>query len=95
MRFTKGKSGNPSGRPKGKRNKVTNNIKSWLVELVDKNRKQIEDDLKELSPMERLKILEKFISYITPKEASLKTDINLDEVDEHTLDVILQKLAKR
>ena len=44
----KGKTNNPNGRPKGKPNKVTQEVRAWLSTVIDKNRKQMEKDLKAL-----------------------------------------------
>lgn len=88
MPFEKGKSGNVSGRPQGSKNKTTATIRQWLVELINANRQQLQDDLLQLEPKERLQIIEKFLPYIMPKAESAdevegacysKDDIEIEE----------------
>lgn len=67
MAFKKGKSGNPSGRPKGAQNKLSGTLKEWLADLLDRNRERIEEDLKALEPRDRLLMLEKLMGYVLPK----------------------------
>ena len=59
--------GRIGGRKKGTPNKVTGTVKEWLSALIDRNREQIEEDLRQLEPRERLAVLEKFMQYIVPK----------------------------
>ena len=63
--------GRMGGRRKGTPNKVTGTVKEWLAALIDENRAQIEADLKQLEPRERLAMLEKFMQYIVPKPKTL------------------------
>ena len=72
----KGKTNNPNGRPKGKPNKVTQEVRAWLSTVIDKNRKQMEKDLKALEPKDRLQILEKLMQYVVPKQQT--TAVELD-----------------
>ena len=47
------------GRVKGTPNKVTGTLKSWITDLINCNRSQMEKDLKDLDPKDRLMFLEK------------------------------------
>lgn len=67
MAQQKGHTGNPNGRPKGTPNKLTSTVRSWIVELINDNREQIEKDLKSLKPVERLTFIERLLPYILPK----------------------------
>lgn len=67
MAYTKGQSGNPQGRPKGAKGKYTSTIRKWIVELINKNREQIEKDFLQLEAKDRLQMIEKFLPYIMPK----------------------------
>jgi len=75
MAQKKGQTGNPNGRPKGAKNKVTSDLREWVQKLVDDNRSMIEKDLQNITePAQRLAIMEKFLQYSLPKLASV--DIN-------------------
>lgn len=92
----------PVGRPKGQTktggrqagtpNKVTKNLREWINQLVDDNRLQIERDLKELDPKDRLQILEKLMSYVLPKLQSIDQKIDFDQISDEQLDEIIKKL---
>lgn len=76
MAFTKGKSGNPNGRPRGAKNKVASDIKSWIANLISANRQQIESDLESLDPAERLRFFLALLNYAVPKQQSVKADMS-------------------
>jgi hypothetical protein len=67
MGFKKGQSGNPSGKPKGTINKTTKEIRETITRIVANNIDSIQNDLDELSPRDRIKVLVDLIQYITPK----------------------------
>ena len=72
----KGHTNNPNGRPKGKPNKITQDVRQWLSTVIDKNRRQMERDLKALEPKERLQMLEKLMQYVIPKQQAVSADVN-------------------
>ena len=94
MAQPKGKTGNPNGRPKGTPNKVTTEMRLWLSQLIDNNRKQIEKDLKLLEPKERLQVLEKFMGYTLPKLQSVEAKVELDKLSDEQLDTIINEITK-
>ncbi|WP_242121646.1 hypothetical protein [Aestuariivivens sediminicola] len=82
------------GRKKGTPNKVTSSIREWLEKLIDKNRLQIQRDIKALEPKERLQILEKFMQYTIPKMQSVQTKIDFTQLSDEQLDYIINELTK-
>lgn len=66
--------GRMGGRAKGTPNKITGTLKEWLNNLLDENREQIGQDLKALSPKDRLIMFEKLLQYVIPKQ---KTELEI------------------
>lgn len=105
MAQRKGQTGNPKGRPKGTPNKVTSELKTWIQELIDGNRKKFEADLKGLDPKDRLMILEKLMQYVVPKQQSVSVEATiaaeyqeleklLDKAPDHVVDKLLERMNK-
>ena len=82
------------GRTKGTPNKVTANVKDWLCQLIDKNRLQIERDIKALEPKDRLQVLEKFMQYTTPKMQSIQTTVDFNQLTDDQLENVIDELTK-
>lgn len=76
MAFKKGQSGNPKGRPRGAKNKATNELREWVERLINDNLDTIANDIKELDPNERVKFFLALLNYTLPKQQSVKAEIN-------------------
>jgi hypothetical protein len=95
MKYKKGQSGNPNGRPKGRRNKATVSTREWLSQLLDDNREQIAMDLQGLEPKDRLIMIEKFMQYCIPKMQSLQADLKQSQPEQiMTLEEINEEIAR-
>ena len=90
----KGHTNNPNGRPKGKPNKITQDVRGWLSAVIDKNRKQMERDLKALEPKDRLQMLEKLMQYVVPKQQAVSTEIDFAKLSDDQLDAVIDQLTK-
>jgi hypothetical protein len=55
------------GRKSGTPNKVTNDLRQWIYKLLEDNKESFEDDLNDISPIERIKILCGLLNYALPK----------------------------
>lgn len=90
----KGHTNNPNGRPKGTPNKVTSELKAWLVELIEGNHEQIKADLQAIEPEERIRLLFSILPYIIPKQQAVsgKLETSWDEQRQsakEALDILL------
>ncbi|MDR1682180.1 MAG: DUF5681 domain-containing protein [Candidatus Symbiothrix sp.] len=94
MAQKKGQTGNPKGRPKGTPNKATTNLRTWINDLLNSNRKQFESDLKRLEPQQRVALFEKMFAYAIPKMQSVEAKIELEKLSDEQLDRVINELTK-
>jgi hypothetical protein len=60
------------GRTKGTPNKITSELRTWIVDVLNNNRATFETDLQRLDPPQRVLIFEKLLSYAVPKMQSVE-----------------------
>lgn len=82
------------GRVKGTPNKVTYSLKEWITSLIDKQRTQIEQDLQELEPKERLQMIEKLMQYVIPKQAAQQVKLDFDSMTDEQLQQLVEEITK-
>ena len=87
----KGKTNNPNGRPKGVPNKVTASLRTFVAEIINKNKRQINKDLKALQPKDRLIILERLMQYVIPKQQWQQVD--LQQLSDDQLTMIVDEIT--
>jgi len=85
MRDDKGRfaEGN-EGRPKGSVNKSSNEIRETFQLLLENNIEKIQEDLNELAPKDRIKLLLDLSNFIIPKMKSV--DLKADKAETITID---------
>lgn len=86
--------GRIGGRQKGTPNKVTASVKDWVAQVIDKNRRQMERDIKALEPKDRLMMLEKLMQYVVPKQQAVKAEIDFNQLSDEQLDTLVNELTK-
>lgn len=65
------------GRTKGATNKDTTEIRNSFQYLIENNLKQLESDLKELKPFERIKVILELSKFVLPTMKAVEvTDTN-------------------
>jgi len=81
MGLKKGTTNNPKGRPKGTKNKVTTDLRELFNNVLESNMKQIQKDIEELSPKDRINVLLKVSEFVLPKLRSIETDGKFSEAN--------------
>jgi Family of unknown function (DUF5681) len=70
MRYIKGQSGNPSGKPKGVTNKISAKQREYLRDFVENNKETFEKELKKLKGRAYVQAYLALMQYILPKPAT-------------------------
>lgn len=85
--------GRLGGRQRGTPNKVTTSVKVWIAELIDKNRAQIEQDLMQVEPKERLQFVEKLFQYVIPKQQAISAEVDVEQLTDSQLDELITNIT--
>ncbi len=88
----KGKTNNPSGRPKGVPNKTTTDLRQWINNFIDDNREQIKKDWKSLDPKDRIILFEKLLKYSLPTLQATSLTTDFEKLTDEQLDFIINQL---
>lgn len=94
MRTKNDGKGRMGGRAKGTPNKTTATIRDWVQNLIDGNRQQIEADLKQLQPKERVTTLVKLLDYVIPRMQSVSAKIDFNELTDAQIDAIINHMTE-
>lgn len=81
MKFQKGISGNPEGRPSGAKDKIQSDIKESFQQLVEGNLTNIETWLKEVAakdPAKAIDLIIRLSEFILPKIKTIDLNANVN-----------------
>lgn len=90
----KGKTNNPGGRPPGKPNRITSDVREAIFKFVQKNAAGVQKDFNQLSdPKDRLNFWKDMVAYVAPKMQVLKSETTIHRTGvEHLADEELNSL---
>lgn len=95
MAFTKGISGNPSGKPKGIKSRKTEALREKIETIIDANIERIQDDFDSLEPKDRITLIERLLAYVVPKMQSISQSVNIESLPDEQLDQIINQLSEK
>ncbi|MCH2046313.1 MAG: hypothetical protein MK212_19520 [Saprospiraceae bacterium] len=70
------------GRPKGSPNKNTEAFRSKVEQLLNKLDDSLDDDLQQLTPIERVKMYIQLLEYVTPKLKRIEQEPKQEPMQE-------------
>ena len=73
---------------------MTQDMRQWLSAVLEKNRSQMEKDLKALEPKERLQILERLMQYVIPKQQAVSAAVDFSKLTDSQMDTIVTEITK-
>lgn len=83
MGLHKGTTNNPNGRPKGKPNRTTDELRVMVQNFIDDNLQTLQADFDKLEPKDRLTFIERLLKHVLPaplQELDRLTDEQLNEL---------------
>ena len=78
------------GRTKGTPNKTTSEIREHYQNLINSNLDLLDDDLKSLEPLQRLKMIIELSKFVVPILKA--TDISLKDNEERFNEVVIKRI---
>jgi hypothetical protein len=82
------------GRPKGKPNKITGELRSWICNFIFQNKDQIQTDFDSLTPRDRVALFEKLLRYALPVLQTTTLSTDFDKMTDTQLDHIIDELKQ-
>lgn len=96
MKYKKGQSGNPDGRPVGAKDKKNTELRDRVLSILNKHftDDKIEKDLRSLKAVERLNFMLKLMEYAIPKLRTMELFGDFDRLSDSDLNKIIDELKK-
>lgn len=92
--FKKGNSGNPKGRPQNSSNKSVAKLRDSVNQLLNENFEQVQKDMEDLKPRERVKFFIDLLNYSLPRIKSEEYHMS-DKKAKEIAENILQNIEKK
>lgn len=89
MGLRKGMTNNPAGRPKGRPNKTTDELRQVFQAFIETNIETLQNDFDKLEPKDRLLFIEKIAKIVLPPPMN-----ELQRLSDEQLDELIHRLKK-
>jgi hypothetical protein len=90
MRFEKGKSGNPNGRPK---TVYSSKLRSTVIGWCEDNALDFLKEIKEMKGNQKAQAFIALLNFAMPKLTEQNSTINLETLNDQDLDKLLERLT--
>lgn len=87
MKWEKGKSGNPTGRPKGSKNLATEDIRFNVGQFVTNNLPNIQTEYDSLEAKDKLDFISKLLGFVLPKLQAVQMDAQIELANPIVLNI--------
>ena len=86
------KSNNPNGRPKGKPNKTTTELRLRIKTFLESNFEDLQESYIMLEPVQKLAFYQQLLKFAIPVMTSQDMKINFEDLTETQLNEIVNRL---
>ena len=90
MRYKKGESGNPAGRPKGQPNRTTEEVRRLLQSFIEGKINELETIWKDLESWQKLQFMDRLLKHTLPAPLH-----SIEQFSEEDLDLLIHKLRQK
>ncbi len=91
-----GQTNNPDGRPKGKPNKVTLELRQGVQAFLENNWPAVQADFDRLEARDRLTFILKLMEYVLPRQRTIDSTVMLgkkiDQLNEHQINLLIDNI---
>ena len=94
MKFQKGQSGNPEGRPKGAKNRVGKDLRDRIISFLSNEFENIQKDFEVLESRDRVKLYFYLLQYGLPKLQAVTTETQLEQLTDDQLNELFERITK-
>jgi type II secretory pathway component PulF len=92
MKYKKGNSGNPKGKPKGAKNKVTLDLRKAITDFLTNNFNEVVTEWQKTKGKEKLTFYRDLLRYSVPMLQAIELTTDFDKMTDEQLDSIINEL---